>query len=74
MTLLVNYAVYRKLFVKDEDPKLYQQIWALQNNCPVLVLYNNLKLNPGDFLGTVCPLTAKKKPTLSPSDVDVFLQ
>ncbi|MFO0117438.1 MAG: hypothetical protein ACK521_07445 [bacterium] len=23
MTLLVNYSVFRKLFIKDEDPKLY---------------------------------------------------
>ena len=29
MTLLVNYAVFRNLFVKDEDSKIYQKIWSL---------------------------------------------
>lgn len=29
MTLLVNYSVYRKLFTKDEDSKLFAQIWNL---------------------------------------------
>lgn len=74
MTLLVNYSVFRKLFTKDEDPKLFQAIWALQANCPILVLYNNLKMSPGDFLGTVCPLTNKKKVKLEPADITVFLQ
>lgn len=74
MTLLVNYSVYRKLFTKDEDPKLYEKIWSLQQNCPVLVLYNNLKMNPGDFLGSTCPLTIKKKmPKLEPADINQFL-
>ena len=59
--------------MKDEDPKLYAQIWALQNNCPILVLYNNLKLSPGDFLAQVCPLQGKKKPKLDPPDINVFL-
>ena len=67
MTLLVNYSVYRKLFTKDEDAKLYAAVWELQKNCPILVLYNNLKLNPGNFLGKVCPL--KKKTKLDPIDI-----
>lgn len=74
MTLLVNYSVFRKLFQKDENVKLYEDIWALQNNCPILVLYNNLKLCPGDFLANVCPLTGKKKPKLNPPDLNNFLQ
>ena len=28
MTLLINYALYRKLFA-DEDSKIYKKIWAL---------------------------------------------
>lgn len=38
-----------------------------------MVLYNNLKLSPGDFLAQVCPLTAKKKPKLDPPDINAFL-
>lgn len=72
MTLLVNYSVYRKLFQKDEDSKLYAAIWALQKDAPILVLYNNLKLNPGNFLSTVCPL--KKKTKVEPIDINIFLQ
>jgi hypothetical protein len=31
-------------------------------------------MSPGDFLGTVCPLTNKKKVKLEPADITVFLQ
>ena len=41
MTLLTNYSMYKKLF-EIEDPKFYAKIWALQKQCPVIILYNNL--------------------------------
>lgn len=71
MTLLINYSVYRKLF-GIEDSKVYGKIWALQKQCPILVVYNNLNTVPGQFLATVCPL--KKKPTLDPPDLRTFLR
>lgn len=46
MTLLINYSVYRKLF-GIEDSKVYAKIWALQKQCPILVVYNNLNTVPG---------------------------
>lgn len=67
--LLVHYSIYRKLFA-NEDAKLYKQIWALQKRCPVIVVYNNLTLNPGKFLVNVCPL--KKKTTVDPRDIGAF--
>lgn len=70
MTLLINYSLYRKLF-NDEDSKLYKRIWSLQKMCPIIILYNNLCLNPGAFLVKKCPL---KKPTKTePKDIAEFL-
>jgi hypothetical protein len=71
MTLLINYSLFRKLF-GEEDSKVYKKIWALQKFCPVIILYNNLCLNPGHFLYKKCPL---KKPTkCDPRDLDTFLK
>jgi len=46
MTLLINYSLYRKIF-DEQDSKLYKSIWSLQKMCPIIILYNNLSLNPG---------------------------
>ena len=71
MTLLINYSLYRKLFA-DEDSKLYKKIWVLQKQCPIIILYNNLSVNPGNFLVKKCPL---KKPTkCDPPDLGKFLK
>mmetsp|Transcript_31524 Transcript_31524/g.22826 ORF Transcript_31524/g.22826 Transcript_31524/m.22826 type:complete len:161 (+) Transcript_31524:1039-1521(+) len=70
MSLLVNYSVYRKLF-QIEDSKIYQKIWALQKYCPIIILQNNMQVNPGRFLTSICPL--KKKVTCDPKDVKDFL-
>lgn len=71
MILLINYSVYRKLF-NIEDSKIYGKIWSLQKICPILVVYNNLYVVPGNFLAQVCPL--KKKTTVDPPDVGQFLR
>jgi hypothetical protein len=71
MILLINYSVYRKLF-NIEDSKIYGKIWALQKICPILVVYNNLYVVPGNFLAQVCPL--KKKTAVDPPDVGQFLR
>jgi hypothetical protein len=70
MTLLINYSLYRKLFNK-EDKTIYNNIWALQKFCPILVVYNNLYVVPGTFLAELCPLKSKTK--VDPPDVRVFL-
>ena len=70
MNLLIMYSLYRKLF-DTEDKKLYKKIWSLQKLCPIIILYNNLQVNAGNFLVTVCPL--KKKATLDPKDINLFL-
>ena len=49
MILLINYSLYRKLF-NIEDSKVYSKIWTLQKACPILILYNNLYVVPGNFL------------------------
>ena len=70
MTLLINYSLFRKLFGED-DSKIYKKIWSLQKMCPIIILYNNLAVNPGAFLVKKCPL---KKPTkCDPKDLSVFL-
>ena len=71
MTLLINYSLYRKLFA-DEDSKLYKKIWALQKACPIIILYNNLSVNPGTFLVRKCPL--KRATKCDPPDLDRFLK
>lgn len=68
--LLVNYAVYRNLFA-DEDSKIYKKIWSLQKLCPVIILYNNLSVNPGVFLSKKVPL--KKATKTDPVDIEKFL-
>lgn len=70
MILLINYSVYRKLF-NVEDSKVYGKIWSLQKACPILVVYNNLYVVPGNFLAQVCPL--KKKTVVDPPDIKQFL-
>jgi len=71
MTLLINYALYRKLF-QDEDSKLYKKIWSLQKMSPIIILYNNLCVNPGIFLARKCPL--KKQTKTDPKDIGEFLK
>lgn len=71
MNLLINYSLYRKLF-GIEDSKLYKKIWSLQKLCPTIILYNNLQVNPGNFLVSICPL--KKKSTTDPKDINAFLR
>ena len=70
MNLLINYSLYRKLF-EIEDSKLYKKIWSLQKLCPVIILYNNLYVNAGNFLVTICSL--KKKTKCDPKDIKAFL-
>ena len=70
MTLLINYSLFRKLF-DEQDSKIYKKIWALQKMCPIIILYNNLCVNPGQFLSKKCPLS---KPTkCDPKDLGQFL-
>jgi len=71
MNLLINYSVYRKLF-DIEDEKIYKKIWTLQKLCPILIMYNNLYVIPGNFLASVCPL--KKKTSVDPPDIPIFLR
>lgn len=66
MTLLTNYSMYKKLF-EIEDQKFYQKIWSLQKNCPLIILYNNLQINPGTFLSTIC--FPKKKTKVDPPNI-----
>jgi hypothetical protein len=40
--------------------------------CPIIILYNNLSVNAGNFLVNICPL--KKKATTDPKDIKSFLQ
>mmetsp|Transcript_25468 Transcript_25468/g.19218 ORF Transcript_25468/g.19218 Transcript_25468/m.19218 type:complete len:83 (+) Transcript_25468:1081-1329(+) len=70
MNLLINYSLYRKLFQND-DSKLFKKIWSLQKLCPLIIVYNNLSVNPGVFLNNICPL--KKKPTCDPKEIKPFL-
>ena len=70
MTLLTNYSMYKKLF-SIEDPKFYQKIWTLQKQIPLIILYNNLQVNPGLFLSAICPL--KKKAKVDPADINAFM-
>jgi len=67
MNLLIMYSLYRKIF-DNEDKKIYKKIWSLQKLCPIIVLYNNIQVNAGNFLVNVCPL--KKKATLDPKDIN----
>jgi len=68
MNLLMMYTLNRRLFrSKDEERDIYKKIWALQKLCPFIIIYNNLKLSPGQFLSTICPLT-KKSSSLVPKD------
>ena len=66
MTLLTNYSMYKKLF-EIEDQKFYQRIWSLQKQCPLIILYNNLQVNPGNFLSTMC--FPKKKTKVDPANI-----
>ena len=40
--------------------------------CPIIILYNNLSLNPGQFLFKKCPL--KKETKCDPKDLKLFLR
>ena len=39
--------------------------------CPIIILYNNISLNAGNFLVNICSL--KKKTTCDPKDIKAFL-
>ena len=63
MTLLTNYSIYKKLFEID-DLKLYMKILSLQNQCTLIILYNNLPDQPRNFLSTLCFPKKRLKLTL----------
>ena len=54
-----------------KSAKLYKKIWAMQKNCPLIILYNNLCCNPGNFLTKKCPL--RKETKCDPKDLKQFL-
>ena len=57
---------------KDQERDMFKKLWAMQSNCPLIIIYNNLKLSPGQFLMTMCPL-AKKSSSLVPKEIGPFL-
>ena len=74
LNLLMMYALNRRLFeTKDQEREIYKKIWALQKDCPLIIIYNNLKCSPGKFLLEVCALKKKSK-SLDPKGVGPFLQ
>lgn len=74
LNLLMMYALNRRLFAtKDQEREIYKKIWALQKECPLIIIYNNLKCSPGKFLLEVVPLTKKSK-SLDPKELGPFLK
>ena len=72
-SLLIMYALNRRIFnTKDQERDLFKKIWGLQKLCPLIIVYNNIKCSPGQFLMTMCPL-AKKSNSLVPKEVGPFL-
>ena len=69
--LLTNYALTRVLWPKKEDSSLFKKIWTLQKYCPMISVYGNLLLNPGNFMNAVCPL--RKSVKCDPRDIKDFL-
>jgi len=51
---------------------MFKKLWAMQKNCPLIIVYNNIKCSPGQFLATMCPL-AKKSSSLAPKEIGPFL-
>ena len=67
------YVLNRRIFPsKDQERDLFKKLWAMQKQCPLIIVYNNLKLSPGMFLSSMCPL-AKKSNSLVPKEVGPFL-
>jgi WASH complex subunit 7 len=68
------YSLLRKLFdTKDQERDTYKKIWSLQRICPIIIIYNNLKCCPGNFLEKVCPLKKPSK-SLDPKDIGSYLK
>jgi hypothetical protein len=62
------YSLNRKLFEsKDQERDIFKKIWGLQKDCPIIIIYNNLKCIPARFLNTICPLKKPSK-SLEPKD------
>jgi hypothetical protein len=62
------YSLNRKLFEsKDQERDIFKKIWGLQKDCPIIIIYNNLKCIPARFLNTICPLKKPSK-SLDPKD------
>jgi hypothetical protein len=57
---------------KDQERDMFKKLWAMQKYCPLIIVYNNIKCSPGQFLATMCPL-AKKSSSLVPKEVGPFL-
>mmetsp|Transcript_10644 Transcript_10644/g.20610 ORF Transcript_10644/g.20610 Transcript_10644/m.20610 type:complete len:1014 (+) Transcript_10644:358-3399(+) len=69
--LLAVYALYRRLYPKDFDKKVFKAIWALQKKAPGVVVMGLVVFFPAQFISRHCP--SPKSMTLEPKDPTAFM-
>ena len=67
------YALYRKLFPKNEDRDIWKKFWYLQKKAPILIVQSHLVFDIAEYMGNFVQLT-KKAITKDPKDSEAFLE
>lgn len=71
VNLLATYSLYRRLYPKDFDKKLFKAVWAMQKKAPGVVVMGLVVFFPAAFINRHCP--SPKSMTLEPKDPNAFM-
>ena len=71
LDLICLYFLYRKLFPKDFDKKLYRSVWSLMKKAPVVCVTGQVVIYPSELIMKTAP--APKSVTVDPKDPKQYI-
>ena len=71
LDLVCLYFLYRKLFPKDFDKKLYRSVWSLMKKAPVVCVTGQVVIYPSELIMKTAP--APKSVTVEPKDPKQYI-
>jgi WASH complex subunit 7 len=66
------YALFRRIYPKDYDSKIFKAIWTLQKKAPAVMVTGLVCIIPSNFIAQYCP--PPKSTTLDPKDMGQYLR
>lgn len=74
--LLSFYCLFRKLWPKEEDRKIWKSLWKTQKKTPIIILHGHVSLFIGEYMLEIVPLTKKssrKRPKNEKENIRKYL-